>query len=379
MAKVGLWLRGARGKFAGAVLAKGANGQTIQRELVKPSNPMTEGQATQRMKMAGLCNFYRGLSGILDHSFEGIKYGNDSRMYFMKLGLANPDAVAAIPKNSKEFRALPLQISQGSLSHAIQVLPGVNYQPTFRGLADMVPWNSGRGEDIPLLKKWAGVDEGQLTFIFVTIPVQGKQDQTIEVKRVILSTSSEIEDDYDYLAQHLEYGGEGNKELFMDDSIAAAAVIYSKEINGKWCRSNEKLVLSSGYEEEIFNLDSVGRAKRGYMKPLSISSSEKYLNEGDSNDAADIETLTMGGNVVDLGTTIERASGQMKFVITGNENFDADKISYSSTAGVAVGAPTIIGNDYAVTVSLLAGATTASQFVLKYGSVTVGTFKKASS
>lgn len=377
MAKVGLWLRGARGKFAGAVLAKGAQGQTIQRELVKPSNPMTEGQATQRMKMAGLCNFYRGLSGILDHSFEGIKYGNDSRMYFMKLGLANPDAVAAINKNEKAFRALPLQISQGSLATALAVLPTDNYRCVIKGAETFGDWEGNRVDQINQLEVFAGVKGGQLTFVIVEKPLQHNNAQVVQIKRVILDGSADVVDDLQYITELFEDSGDGY--LFYDEEVAGMAVIYSKEIDGKWCRSNEKLVLSSGYEQEIFNLDNVNRAKRGYMKPLSISDAQKYLNEGDSNDVAEIATLTMGGSVVPLNTTIQRTNGGMKFVIYGNENFDANKVSFVSTTGIAVGVPTITGRAYAIEVTLLAGATTTDQFVLKYGSVTVGTFKKSAS
>lgn len=49
MAKAGFWLRGAKGKFAGAVM-QGSGVGTIQRENVTPSNPQTENQVAQRAK-----------------------------------------------------------------------------------------------------------------------------------------------------------------------------------------------------------------------------------------------------------------------------------------------------------------------------------------
>lgn len=48
MAKVGLWLRGAQGKYAGAVLQNAAGGGTIIRENVTPSNPQTSAQVETR-------------------------------------------------------------------------------------------------------------------------------------------------------------------------------------------------------------------------------------------------------------------------------------------------------------------------------------------
>ena len=49
MSKVGFWLKGSTGKLAGTTLYKGANGETIQREIVSPSNPKTVGQNIQRV------------------------------------------------------------------------------------------------------------------------------------------------------------------------------------------------------------------------------------------------------------------------------------------------------------------------------------------
>ena len=51
MAKAGFWLRGATGKLAGSALQKGANGETIIREIVEPTNPQTESQQIQRIVM----------------------------------------------------------------------------------------------------------------------------------------------------------------------------------------------------------------------------------------------------------------------------------------------------------------------------------------
>ena len=50
MAKAGFWLRGAQGKYAGAVLQNAAGGGTIMRENVTPSNPQTTSQVSQRTK-----------------------------------------------------------------------------------------------------------------------------------------------------------------------------------------------------------------------------------------------------------------------------------------------------------------------------------------
>lgn len=83
MAKTGFWLKGAKGKLAGATIYK-QNGETVMREIVSPSNPKTTQQLIQRIIMHTVMGSYSMMKEICDHSFEGIKKGQDTMSYFMK-------------------------------------------------------------------------------------------------------------------------------------------------------------------------------------------------------------------------------------------------------------------------------------------------------
>ena len=83
MSKVGFWLKGSTGKLAGTTLYKGANGETIQREIVSPSNPKTVGQNVQRVVMSTVGAAYSLMKAICDHSFEGTKKGQETMSLFM--------------------------------------------------------------------------------------------------------------------------------------------------------------------------------------------------------------------------------------------------------------------------------------------------------
>ena len=85
MAKAGFWLRGAKGKLAGASMGKGANGQTIMREIVTPRNPKTNAQMIQRAIMATVMRAYSAGSEIFDHSFQGYAKGGNNQHRFVKL------------------------------------------------------------------------------------------------------------------------------------------------------------------------------------------------------------------------------------------------------------------------------------------------------
>ena len=76
MSKVGFWLKGSTGKLAGTTLYKGANGETIQREVVSPSNPKTAGSYSMQDCLDMISNgaqhqIYAGSDQYLNNAGEG--------------------------------------------------------------------------------------------------------------------------------------------------------------------------------------------------------------------------------------------------------------------------------------------------------------------
>lgn len=83
MAKTGFWLRGSRGKLAGASLGKGPDGSTVAREIVTPKNPRTNKQYAQRAIMATVMQAYSAGKEIFDHAFEGVSRGSACQREFI--------------------------------------------------------------------------------------------------------------------------------------------------------------------------------------------------------------------------------------------------------------------------------------------------------
>lgn len=100
MAKAGFWLRGAKGKLAGASMGKGANGQTIMREIVTPRNPKTNAQMIQRAIMATVMRAYSAGSEIFDHSFQGYAKGSMNQHRFVKLNANRLRSIVANDLNN---------------------------------------------------------------------------------------------------------------------------------------------------------------------------------------------------------------------------------------------------------------------------------------
>lgn len=83
MAKVGVWLRGARGKLAGNVLHKGEKA-TIIRENVIPRNPQSVGQMLQRVAFGTVASAAKYLLPIIGQTFEGNRSEKENRRAFIR-------------------------------------------------------------------------------------------------------------------------------------------------------------------------------------------------------------------------------------------------------------------------------------------------------
>lgn len=109
------------GKFTGAVQFRGKLKDVVGYKVTNAkisgtiglrahvetiANPKTTPQATQRMRMKPAINFYQGLASLLDHSWQGVKYGARSRAKFMQLALS--PTLQGIPYVDKgETRFIP--------------------------------------------------------------------------------------------------------------------------------------------------------------------------------------------------------------------------------------------------------------------------------
>lgn len=121
MAKVGFWLRGARGKLAGSVLANSPQG-TIVRENKTPTNPKTYAQAVQRAIFATVTKSAVDLASVIESAFDGKKNGVESRREFVKLNVAvlrqmyyEDGEAILLPKGSVNQVPNRLMVSNGSL------------------------------------------------------------------------------------------------------------------------------------------------------------------------------------------------------------------------------------------------------------------------
>lgn len=196
MAKVGFWLRGARGKLAGSVLMKGENG-TVARESVVPKNPKTRSQAVQRAIFATISKTAASIDPVIRSSFDGFANGKNSRREFVRVNNAllrnayETGVAYLLPKGSPLNAPNALKISSGKLgiipgptptdigSHGnmLKILPNngsaQNGDWTLKDLQDMYPY----------IKPGS-----QLTFVLCVGDDGGQESYQWHYARIVLGT-----------------------------------------------------------------------------------------------------------------------------------------------------------------------------------------------
>lgn len=264
MSKGNMLLGHARGKVGSLVFSR-ANGQQITRaraEVVK--NPQTDAQVIQRILLNTIAQAYSRMSAIVDHSFEGVKAGQDSMSYFMKhnlnevrakiatQGTLETDQVYACPIGQSFMASNDYIISKGSL-------PAINPATV---ATNGLTFNIGSGSYQAVLNRY-GLQRGdQITFCVI------KQDEdgvvTFKFARIILDPRNEDGSEA-ALSSQLFDNGAVNKpnpknevadftftntgDLYLisagDDTVAGCIIASRQKEDGSWMRSNSNMRVNS--------------------------------------------------------------------------------------------------------------------------------------
>ena len=379
MAKTGFWLRGAKGKLAGATMYQ-QNGETVMREVVTPANPKTTAQIVQRIIMHTVMAAYSKMKVICDHSFEGMKKGQECMSYFQKQNIQFArDKVAEqqaagmngyamfnyMPLGQKGFTPNQYQISMGSL-------PQVGYSLDTAANALYVPGLSGStyGDIINSLNLKRG---DQLTFVFIAAignsnslaanefhyariildPTNADGSQAPLSTPFIVGSAINLPSVRNEGTVRLSYNEDNQLYIQMNnaDVIMAAAVIASrKSSDGSWLRSTQYLAYRPAFGV-VYSLGAcIDLAKNGGASIYAAN--ELYLNNAGEGSNAGVDTgstgeprltqVTVGGVQLISGTTrnIELPSGTVMpysiAVAASGTGLDGLQLSVTTEGGNSV-------------------------------------------
>ena len=294
MAKGAWLLHGATKKVGNIVAYRNPNSNNgdsyaVRERVYEIKNPKTGKQAFQRMRMTPAQNFYRAFRGILNHSWQGVKYGGRSYSKFMQLALADQSIkYPFLLKGDKSFVPGEYPVSYGGLSE-ISIQPW-SAGPSFT-TSIMVP-----GSFSP-----AGATIATLTAALLSVPntpfkvgdmitilyaYQTEKGFIPGFVRVKLSNS----DATTLASLGLNISVHGDNDVaelnlgFSAFDTCAAAIIHSREPespSGAWQRSPANMKLSDDFDEIFFSETSYNAAIASYMAKNGNVNSDWYLNGGD--------------------------------------------------------------------------------------------------
>lgn len=302
----GNWLLGGvKGKVGDLVLSK-ANGEQITRARNRyPKNPKTTKQAMQRMSFAALSTFYTAFENdILNHSWQGVKYGGDSHNHFYKLALSQEVKTPAVAKGSMKYIPSNYPMSRGTLrslkySHTLGDFREYGGKGIVinTGLKSQNVIDSGTtlGDFIKVISNnnqyYAGK---QLTFVIITL---NNANFINSVSRIVLDKNAYTDDDlsksFITFLNNWDIESEGQKLVVnpikikngetdgIIHNIVAYTIIVSDWDGKKWCRSNENMMIcEETMPSDYFDGDTFTEALKTYMNKEENSSntSDKFLN-----------------------------------------------------------------------------------------------------
>lgn len=326
MATGNLFLGTARKKLGDIVLAR-RNGKQVSRVRVTPKNPQSDMQTLSRLAMSTATKTAAALGQVVDHSFQGVPYGQKSVNHFVKNAskILRSFAVAAYNGESSEAApilpytaaglgvAAPVVIASGDLSVGAlapvvagnvvkigSIVTGANdiYIEDFETYfgfpyTDQITFVVGmRAEDTSAAESesvMAGIDFTVLRLNFKTDLEAGT---TLFIHEDDIFSIADSAIDFERSSagiENLMISAQGNIILnaFTGDtgSYTCAAVIVSRYENNAWRRSNATLV--QGAPEGITSTAQANTAFGwNYITDLlaisrknSSVSEDKYLNK----------------------------------------------------------------------------------------------------
>lgn len=362
-----------RGKMGNTVFYKIKNSNDKEKQGLRPyvakvSNPKTESQATQRMKMTAATNFYRMMSQVLNNAYQSEKYGTRSRDKFMSLAMQQTSGIPFIDKGDNKFYPGEYQISSGSLldvsvrdinnegSNGVvtsSLLYGATALSSDTTLADLSQQlinnnfgllNKDRITFVAFYQNESGTYSPVYTYI-----VLDTDDATTSVSNLLESAQIDLTKVNGYLAFQF-------KNLPSSNVCAGAAIIISRAPSSNsaaWLRSNATVFVTNAYKDALMSTARFNAAIETYTKSTEVLSSDWYLNLGiytNPNGSAMSGSLT----ITSVSNTTFQDSGQTKTAAiiylsdgtarAGRYNGEVVKVSGSSYVSTGFSATTSVLN-----------------------------------
>lgn len=294
--------------------------QVTKSRVTQVSNPQTQFQMRQRMHLVQVANAATKLKGLVDHSFEGVPYGQASISRFRSINLqkGSLEVISYVPKDFGDCGVANFIVAKGSLPQIFTTFNSNEASAAALMSLNLAPAEESFDTNLKTWMKANGLVEGdQLTFLAGFQPVSYNEIHGIEalghafaISRLELKFNAEgklikdpnginagwqskgdvsntwsLENEYFSFKISASSGGDGGTQLnfkgagYAEKDFYAfdmAAVILSRLDNNVWRRSLSIM----GTKVVSANRITFEEAMPTYMKASAAASSNKYLNLG---------------------------------------------------------------------------------------------------
>lgn len=305
-------------------------GQQITKDRVyRVSNPRTEAQMKQRAIIPIVAASRAALKGLVDHSFEGVNYGNDSLKKFSELNLRSGALIvdSYAPNGYSNPGFANLMVSTGSLSNGgvtVSVINNNRIEYLFPvQVEDDHIFKAAKAGDsaddvLKTLAEWGATNcevvapGNQLTFLtvpllnYVKVGDNRAPISAFDINRILFpstgSTPAQVddvngswklkEDVSEGSSWFLLTNGNATLNIYLSSRtnhlgmwiefanrpiVCGGALIRSAYVNGTWKRSNAKIVVHMGKDVDKYTYEMW----RSYYESTGVSA--KFLNQGNES------------------------------------------------------------------------------------------------
>lgn len=289
------------GQTVGYTLKNSNNAQTKAVRVYQPvvSNPKTDPQAAQRMRLMPLQIFYQAFSDVLNHAFEGRKVGQMNRQRFMQLNMAGSTGIApAVQKGERILVPIKCQISSGSLTNDTSLV----VEGTDTLLTKFLKAGSlANGTNISTLtvKEFTdeviasnlGLEVGmEVAFIFVISSTTDVRAGVSMKFNIVLSDTDNVTTIGDLMgstvAQYLEITAEDGVFSIqigdVDNRLMGAGIIISKKNASGWSNNNARFYPTQVGISYFYSEPYYSQALATYGPNGSTLTSDLFLRQADN-------------------------------------------------------------------------------------------------
>lgn len=348
------------GRLANAVGYKARNARgdgfdAMRAHVSVVSNPQTLAQMSQRMKLTPIQNFYRGLQELLNHSWQGVRYKNPSRLHFYSLAMKALSTYGCpyVNKGDRQFVPWSFPVSSGSVpvDTTVSNINSTSFDTPWSITSGALSGTWGEASQ-SLIDNNPGFKNGdQITMIVVAKEGDNFIPYYCRVVLDIASTAS-VSEAQEGNAIRLGASGTSVQIALIGDGVGnnwvAGALIVSRLQNNVWQRTNSVMAITASLRSTYNSTTAYSNMLASYKK-TSNNDSDWYLNDGTTGEQPAAAPSIKTGSITINSTSYTFAymndgstkavpyesvsdSGMVTDMLFGR--IDASSISRSSTQGI---------------------------------------------